>query len=511
MQAVVSSNVPGSREQSLPVDAIFGPYRIVRTLGSGSFGAVYEALQNPLGKRVALKVLHGHLAAQGDTIHRFHREAQALVRLRHPHVVDVFDLGEFEGRPFIAMEYLEGESLAARMARIPVMTLAALADLMIPVCVAVGAAHDLEIVHRDLKPDNIFIAHMMGADHPKLLDFGIAKVALPDEAFGGTATSAILGTPHYMAPEQVRSTRDVTAQADQWALAVILWEALTGRKPFVGESLFDVLQNVVSQPLPRLASLRPDLPPAVAAAVQQALSREPEQRLPSVRHLGLALLPIASERTRFTFSGPLQPSPRPSAANLSRTLEVTSASLPPIVTEQASSVELPLRYPPRARRRAGLGWALAAGAAVVVGVGGFAIIRGGPADEPATTAHAEPPHAAAPPPRVEVRRPDAVVAVAPPVAPPAPPAARAPVVPAAALAVAPRAPVAPAAIAARLPPPDRSARRRPDVAPAAHARADYRAAPSMPLSPSLTAAPAPAPAPAAASSSRSGGLNASEF
>jgi len=327
----------------------FGPYRVVRTLGSGSFGAVYEALQMPLGKRVALKVMHSHIADQAEPVQRFRLEAQALVRLRHPNVVDVLDLGEIDGRPYLAMEYLEGETLSARIERSAPMPVSVAADLLVPVCVAVAAAHDQQIVHRDLKPDNIFIAQALGADHLKLLDFGIAKLVVPDGSFAGTATSSMLGTPYYMAPEQVQSTRSVGPHADQWALGVILWECLTGHKPFIGDSLFDVLQQVISRPLPPLLSLRPDLPPAFAVGVQQSLSRDPAQRLASVRHLGLALLPMASDRVRATFTSALSAASVRHAPPSMPTLVAPAPQAAPIQmsTERASNVELNIRPAPR--------------------------------------------------------------------------------------------------------------------------------------------------------------------
>lgn len=378
----MASSVPSLQDNALVADAAFGAYRIVRPLGSGSFGAVYEALQMPLGKRVALKVMHGHVAEQAEPVQRFRREAQALVRLRHPHVVDVLDLGEVDGRPFLAMEFLEGETLSARIARTGPMSLSMVAELMVPVCVAVAAAHDIEIIHRDLKPDNIFIAHAMGADHPKLLDFGIAKLALPDAGFAGTATAALLGTPFYMAPEQVQSTRSVGPLADTWSLAVIVWECLTGRRPFAGGTLFEVLQQVVALPLPPIVSLRPDVPAPVAAALQAALDRDPARRLPSARHLGLALLTMAGERTRSTFTAPLQTtSPVAAPRGVGETLAMSTASIPlALGTERVIGVEISaLRAPAQGRRAP---WSLG-GAALLVGTLAstlFVFHRGGPPD-----------------------------------------------------------------------------------------------------------------------------------
>jgi tRNA A-37 threonylcarbamoyl transferase component Bud32 len=304
-----------SETEPLAPGAIFGGYEIVRRLGAGAFGEVYEALRLPLKKRTALKVLHPELARHAEVTARFRREAELVAQVEHPHIVGVFDVGAHEGRPYIAMEYLDGESLAKRLAREGTLPVATTVDLTLAVMSAVATVHARGIVHRDLKPDNLFLARLStGETQPKLLDFGIAKVR---EA-GLTLTGAVMGTPLYMSPEQAQGSKGVDAASDQWALGVIVFECLTGRAPFAGDSLLELLVAITSGPIPRLCAADPSLPPALDAAVARALERRATARWPSVRAFGAALLPFASPgaRARWAefFAGEAAPVEAPVAA-----------------------------------------------------------------------------------------------------------------------------------------------------------------------------------------------------
>jgi serine/threonine-protein kinase len=256
---------------------------------------VYEASQLPLGKRVALKVLHASQLHSAEVVQRFQAEAEATARLRHPHIVDVIDLGEHEGRPFIAMEFLEGETLSEHLdratRRLPAQTII---DLLIPVFSAVATVHDAGIVHRDLKPANIFLATVRpGRVQTKLLDFGIAKM---NDARGGlTRTGSMMGTLFYMSPEQARESKDVDARSDQWALAVILYECLTGRLPFPGEATIDILTGIIGTPVPPMTDAH-DLPPGLEGVLHRALRKDRDQRFASVRAMASRLLTFASAR-----------------------------------------------------------------------------------------------------------------------------------------------------------------------------------------------------------------------
>jgi serine/threonine-protein kinase len=274
----------------------FGRYVIQRALGSGAFGAVYEAIQQPLGKRVALKVLHAAQLHNADALRRFTAEAEATAKLRHPHIVDVIDLGAHEGVPYIAMEFLEGESLGERLHREGRLSTRAAVDLLLPVLSAVATVHDAAIVHRDLKPDNIFLAVVRpGKVQAKLLDFGIAKVKEAQNSL--TRTGTMMGTVIYMSPEQARESKDVDGRSDQWAMGVILYECITGRCPFPGEAMIDVLTGIIAAPVPPMSDVA-GLPAGIEAILGRAMSKDRDQRYESVRAMAAELSAYASATVR---------------------------------------------------------------------------------------------------------------------------------------------------------------------------------------------------------------------
>jgi serine/threonine-protein kinase len=314
-------------DKTLTEGELFGSYQIVRALGSGAFGVVYEALRQPLGKRVALKVLRTQLTSRTDIMQRFLREAQMTAQIRHPHVVETFDVGAQDGAPYLAMEFLEGEPLSKRIAREKKLSVEVALDVMIPVLSAMATVHDHGVVHRDLKPDNIFLMRRRGTQvFPKVLDFGIAKTGLQDDGMALTRTSALLGTPYYMSPEQSRESKHIDARSDQWALGVILYECLTGVRPFRGESLLEVLTNIAGAKFAPPAQLCPEAPPGVVAVLERMLQVDPAQRYPNTRAVALALLPFASAATRERWTedfaeGSSDHAPgAPSASNPSGTL-----------------------------------------------------------------------------------------------------------------------------------------------------------------------------------------------
>jgi serine/threonine protein kinase len=289
-----------SDSTALASGSSFGRYIIRRSLGAGAFGAVYEATQQPLGKRVALKVLHAAQIHNAEVLQRFTAEAEATAKLRHPNVVDVLDLGAHEGVPFIAMEFLEGESLGGRLHREGRLSASSTIELLLPVVSAVATVHDSSIVHRDLKPDNIFLSvPRPGKVVAKVLDFGIAKVN--ESKHSMTRTGSMMGTVFYMSPEQVRESKDVDGRSDQWALAVILYECVTGRCPFPGEAMIDVLTGILSAPVPPMRDV-PDLPAGFEAVLLRAMSKDREDRFPSVRAMGQALMAFASPSLREEWS-----------------------------------------------------------------------------------------------------------------------------------------------------------------------------------------------------------------
>jgi eukaryotic-like serine/threonine-protein kinase len=273
-----------------------GRYELVSYLGSGGMSDVYVALHTGLRKRVALKLLRPSLRSDRDATERFLREGECAARVRHPNVVDVSDLGIDSGVPYLVMELLEGETLAQRLAREGALEVSAAIDILLPVLDAVAAVHAAGVLHRDVKPANIVLAR--GADgrlQPKLVDFGIARQV--DRECDDANVRGPLGTPHYMAPEQARG-ESVDERADQYALGSVLFEMLTGREPYIGQTVDQVLIEVARGRFPRLSSLRPDLSGELEEILSRATQRFPSQRFPSVDALTYALVPFAGERTR---------------------------------------------------------------------------------------------------------------------------------------------------------------------------------------------------------------------
>jgi serine/threonine protein kinase len=289
-------NDPRPGRGELEPGAVFGRYTITRRIGNGGMAAVYEARHTDLHKRVALKVLHKWLALRTDIVQRFVLEARAASRLSHPHVVGINDIGAIDGIPFMAMDFLEGEELAAVIDRSGPLPVTRIADVMVPILSAVAAIHEAGILHRDLKPDNIFLARRRPhGEHPMLLDFGISKVESVGTAQPLTAAGEVLGTPPYMSPEQVlRGMEHFDARSDQYALGVVLYECATGAVPYRNDASLHALMAAIAQGgAPPVSSKNPAVPPAFDAIVSRAMSLKAEDRFHSVLDLGQALLPFA--------------------------------------------------------------------------------------------------------------------------------------------------------------------------------------------------------------------------
>ena len=268
-----------------------GTYRILRTLDQGGMGMVFEAEHVRLRRRLAVKVLAQHLSKDAHALARFNREAEIISQLQHPHVVQVTDFDTTEaGEPYLVMELLSGESLAARLERERCLPIGDAVHIAHQVSSGLAAAHAANIVHRDLKPANIFMAHVTGQGAiVKLLDFGISKRA--GGAKGLTGEYDILGTPDYMAPEQaLGKTAHVDHRGDQYALAVITFEMLAGRTPFAGDDVMDVLRQVISSEPPPIEQLAPHVPRDAGDVLRRALSKDPEQRFASITEFANALL-----------------------------------------------------------------------------------------------------------------------------------------------------------------------------------------------------------------------------
>jgi serine/threonine-protein kinase len=282
---------------------MLGKYRIVRHIGAGGMGAVYEAVHVEIGKPVALKVLGEKLAADSLAQARFLREAEAASRLQHRHVVSVSDYGSEDGVAFLVMELLRGKDLGAHLQRFPHrLSVDKSVDIVLAVCAGVSAAHQARVVHRDLKPRNIFLARTQLREvEIKVLDFGISKMEDVGGAISLTETGEILGTTHYLSPEQVAG-RPADARTDQYALGVVLYECLTGRLPHEGDSSFVVMRSIrEGKFLPPSALLR-QVPAGCEAAILRAMSRDPVERFENVHGFGRALLPFASPKKQMAWA-----------------------------------------------------------------------------------------------------------------------------------------------------------------------------------------------------------------
>jgi eukaryotic-like serine/threonine-protein kinase len=301
---VTEGDPRATMNESVPPGGTFGRYEIVRMIGAGGMGNVYEARHVELDKRVALKVLSRRLAKNSVYLERFLREGRVAAKLDHAHVVDVFDVGTHEGSPFLVMEFLVGRDLEVHLKEEGSLDAAPAVDILLPILSALMAAHRVGLIHRDLKPANIFLATAAhGGFHPKLLDFGIAKPHNEDQK-ALTGTADVFGTPQYMAPEQVRKSRDADARSDQYSMGAVLYRALAGCEAYELDdaSMFELLERVVAGSFPKPSSIRRDIPEQLEGIVLRAMARLPEDRFQSIQEFGAALLPFASASSRNTWS-----------------------------------------------------------------------------------------------------------------------------------------------------------------------------------------------------------------
>lgn len=360
-----STSAVGHRGGELSPGSVVGKYSIVREVGRGGMCFVYEARHQDLEKYVAIKTLKPDIASDPMTRQRFLREGRAASRIHHPHVVDVVDVGEHAGMVYMVMEYLHGEDLAARIKSTGSLPVAAAIELLLPVVSAISVAHDHGVVHRDLKPANIFLASgRHGNVVPKVVDFGISKLSDEDpNAAGLTGTDAVLGTPCYMAPEQIRGARHAVPATDQYALGVILYQSVTGHRPFEGTNVYNTLEQIMMGRCLKPREWEKDIPEALEAVIMRAMAHDALQRFGSVAELGAALLPFASSHVQSqwwqefgrvrvsappTVSAPPRPGVRESVdqrggIDQTQPLGPEYAAPPTLQTMRQTAAELPAR------------------------------------------------------------------------------------------------------------------------------------------------------------------------
>ncbi|MCC6901004.1 MAG: serine/threonine protein kinase [Polyangiaceae bacterium] len=369
--------------EDLKGSLLAGKYEILRRVGEGGMGVVYEALHQRLGERVAIKLLREQDRQSTEVVARFEREARMAAKLKSANVARIHDVDTMpDGTPFIVMEFLEGRDLDMELARRGPLPILEGVDYVLQACSAVQEAHERGIIHRDLKPHNLFLCGEGRDRRIKLLDFGISKLTEADSSV--TATRSALGTPLYMSPEQIRSSRRADARSDIWSLGVILYEVLTGTTPFTGESATAVVAAITADPVQSPREHRSELPDALVRVMLRALEKDPDRRFQTVSEMAAELAP-------FSARGNWAPEPvvksNPQVVRVSTdapTLPAPPTAPPP--PGEAEPALTAVEAPPKPRP---LGVALALVALVIVPLAAAAIFwasRSAPAVEPAPTA-----------------------------------------------------------------------------------------------------------------------------
>jgi hypothetical protein len=283
-----------------PGTVVAGRLRIERVIGRGGMGVVYEAQHLHLQQRVALKVLYGDAAKDPESSARFVREAQIALSLTSPYIVRVHDLGVTDhGQPYIQMELLQGRGLDSVICAAGNVSVEQAVGLVLQACVGVGTAHATGLVHRDLKPENLFLTRQSdGSEFVKVLDFGISKVAPPHDVLQLTMVGTAFGTPQYMSPEQCVSAAEVDARCDQHALGLILYELLTKKPVFEGESETSITYQILAGKPASARVIRPDVAPPLDEAIQKTLAKQPRDRFRDVADFALAIAPFGGPSAR---------------------------------------------------------------------------------------------------------------------------------------------------------------------------------------------------------------------
>ncbi len=292
---------------------VFGRYVLRRELARGCMGSVWIGLDKRLQREVAVKLMQRNMVDHHEARSRFEREAMAVAQLRSPHIVQIFDYGIDHEIPFIVMELLEGDDLKARLKRLKTLSLEQTSQLVAQAAKGLAAAHAASIIHRDLKPANLFLVRSGDEELLKLLDFGVAKADdMRDDEEEVTKVGMVLGTPQYMSPEQARGMADIDHRADLWSLGVIAFRCLTGRLPFSGKNVTEVIVAMLTQCAPPATSFAPHLPVEIDEFFGRALAPNPANRFASAREMATALAAISP----VSFPSLSMPEPPPEVSAL---------------------------------------------------------------------------------------------------------------------------------------------------------------------------------------------------
>jgi eukaryotic-like serine/threonine-protein kinase len=354
---------------------IAGKYRLVRCIGQGGMGTIFEAEHTLIGNHVAVKLLHDSFASTREPVQRLYREARAMGTIGHQNIIKVYDVGENEeGTPFLVMELLQGESLGEHLEREGPQRLGFVLDVGVQMLSALHAAHTAGIIHRDLKCDNIFLEKDKDSDtdkiRVKLLDFGVSKFTTPEEdAFKLTQTGSVLGTPYYMSPEQASGQKNLDHRLDIYAAGVILYEMLIGNVPRQASNYNALLTEIITTEVASFAWRRPDISPALEAVILKAVSRSRSKRWQRAVDLMEALVEIRDSMSSgdLTTTANVQADERPSSSRDSNTMDFTASSIngeeTPFSVESDS--EIPIHDVETGSKRRAIAWTAVIGSLIL--------------------------------------------------------------------------------------------------------------------------------------------------
>jgi serine/threonine-protein kinase len=400
-------------------DVLAGKYRIDKVLGTGGMGVVVAAHHIQLDEKVAIKFLLPQALASPETVARFAREARAAVKIKSEHVARVSDVGTLEsGAPYMVMEYLHGGDLSDWLKQHGALPIEQAIEFVLQACEAIAEAHAIGIVHRDLKPSNLFVTRRAdGSMTVKVLDFGISKTTGRDMQM--TATSSIMGSPLYMSPEQMQSSKDVDARSDIWSIGIVLYELLTGDSPFQADTMPQLVLGIMSSPPPPLRNKRPEAPAGLEQVILKCLDKDRGRRFQTVGELALALMDFAPKRSKISVERITGVMRAAGLSSASLAMPPSSESDAPAATGTNASWGTTANGIPTGGSKKMIFIGLGLAAVAIVGVVVVVQKGFGGSNEPASTASstvaaaAEPPPSAASSPVVEPAPPASVAAPEP--------------------------------------------------------------------------------------------------